>query len=88
MTELISFRTTHLLHQVHGKGGWFIAECPGMRGDDSRPVDYDPAFADHLSVQGTKHWLILQERTGAIVVSSAMCALREGYPQKLENYST
>ena len=86
MTNLISFRTTHLLYLGYSKGGWFISECPALRGDESRPVDFDPAFADHLSVQGTQHWVRLRELTGAIVVTSSMCSLREGYPQKLENF--
>ena len=84
-SALLGFRITSLIRMVTSQGGWFIAECPEVRGDDTRIVSYDPAFSSHSTVMDMHHWQQLQQDTQARRACAAMCALREGYPQKLES---
>ena len=83
---LLGYRITELLKLVYTQGGWFLAECPEVRGDSQRQVSFDPAFKTHSTVMDMDHWNQLQQQTGAHRVVSAMCALRMGYPQKLESF--
>ena len=57
-----------------------------MRGDPEAPLMFDPALAMHSSVMRDQYWKRLQHRTGAILVSGHMCALRDGYPPKPEDF--
>ena len=51
------------------------------------PVSYvDSSLSEHLSVIGTKHRYQLKLDTDAIIVTSAMCALKSSGPQKLEDF--
>ena len=86
-SELLSYRITYFNEKLFCMGGWFVGECPGMRGDSGSPLLFDPALSEHSSVMRGRYWLRLQRRTGAILVSSHMCALRPNdYPPKPEDF--
>ena len=86
-SELLSYRITYFNEKLFFMGGWFVGECPGMRGDSGSPLLFDPALSQHSSVMRGQYWLRLQQRTGAILVSSHMCALRPNdYPPKPEDF--
>ena len=57
--------------------------CANATGD---PVSFEPAFEQHSSVQCNRFWVQLLTETNGTIVTSAMCAVRAGYPMKLENY--
>ena len=86
VNDVVSYRTTHLFRLLFERGGWFLAECPGMRGDISMPVSYDPALSEHLSQIGTRHWKQLQADTKSVLITAAMCALYPDGAQKLEDF--
>ena len=84
-SQLLSYRVTKLSADCFWMGGWFLAECPAMRGDMHSILFYDPAFATHSSVQRNAYWLRLWKATGAICVSMNLCVLRSKYPPKAED---
>ena len=85
-SELLSFRLTWMCAEVLRQGGMFISEVPSCRGDRSNVASFDPAFAAHANVKSGKYWKELADSTGSFKVTSAMCALRDGYPQKLTDW--
>ena len=85
-SRLMSFRTTHLMGKLHFQGGWFLAECPSMRGDKESATMFDPTFDMHSSVQRGSYWTTLKNETGAIIVSANMCPLKELYPPKASDF--
>ena len=85
-SRLMSFRTTHLMGKLHFQGGWFLAECPSMRGDMESATMFDPTFDMHSSVQRGSYWTTLKNETGAIIVSANMCPLKELYPPKASDF--
>ena len=84
-SQLISYRVTKLSADCYWMGGWFLAECPAMRGDMHSILFFDPAFATHSSVQRNAYWLRLWKATNAIVVNLNLCLLRKSYPPKAED---
>ena len=82
---LLGYRITALIDIVWSQGGWFIAECPEVRGNPQRILSFNPSFETHSTVMDMQHWQALAQKTGAHRICAAMCALREGYPQKLES---
>ena len=85
--ELLSYRITTICRQAFANGAWVISEVPSTRGDASNAVTYDPAFSAHASVKCGRYWKQLRADIGAVVVSIATCSLRDGYPQKLEDFT-
>ena len=84
-SQLISYRVTKLSADYYWTGGWFLAECPAMRGDMHSILFFDSAFATHSSVQRNAYWLRLWKANNAIVVNLNLCLLREQYPPKAED---
>ena len=86
LSNLLSFRITTLMTIVFQSGGWFISEGPAVRGDMNCPTTFDPAFKGHSSVMNGTPYQQLIVKCNARVLTSAMCSLRESYPQKLTDF--
>eukprot|EP00966_Prymnesium_polylepis_P277779 6417769-Prymnesium_polylepis.1 len=84
-TKRIASRVTALAQKIRQFGGWLIFECPSTRGNKQRLGLYDPAFDLHSGVMGLEYYREIIDK-GATIVHAHMCKLREGYPQKPEDY--
>lgn len=84
-SELLTWRAACLCIRVHELGGWFLSEGSAVRDNENHPQSHDPAFASHASVLSDSATIEMIKVTGATVVTPAMCALKDDYPQKLLN---